>query len=139
LAKRQQTVAGGVDHKKLLGFVEELEVVAEDRRDLTERGREIMERAEAEGLDKKAVRDMVRERRMDENTREAFYMVREDYRKSLGMLADMPLGEAAMNAHDNRKRRPGRPRRGAEALSVARAHLAGDGEDEDELLEDAHT
>jgi uncharacterized protein (UPF0335 family) len=130
MAKRQRQVAG-VDDAKLRGFVEELETVAEERRDLTERNRAIMERVEEEGLDKKAVRDMVRERRMDENSREVFYLVRERYRQSLGMLEDTPLGQAAMDAHDKQKRPRGRPRKAAaEALSAARVHLDSDEENE---------
>jgi uncharacterized protein (UPF0335 family) len=128
MAKRHQV--GGIDRDKLLGFVEELEVVDGERADLTERSRAIMERVEDEGLDKKAVRDMVRERRMDEDTREAFYRLRETYRKSLGMLEDTPLGRAAMDAHDRQKRPRGRPRKAADEALSARAHLASD---EDEL------
>jgi uncharacterized protein (UPF0335 family) len=97
------------------------------------------------GFVPKHVRTVVRETRMEADERADMYLTLDNYRRGLGILADTPLGEAAMSraAQErptrprtfaeqpvHRLRRPGRPRKNGaapgHALSASRRHLDGD-------------
>jgi hypothetical protein len=60
------------------------------------------------GYDVKALRAIVRMRKQDANERAEQETILETYMHALGMLADLPLGQAALK----QGRRPGRPRGG---------------------------
>lgn len=82
--------------KKLKGFVAEIENVDQQIRDLSSDRAQIYKRAKADGLDNKAVKEVIRFRRMTPENRNVFIDTVDDYMNALGMLADTPLGKAAM-------------------------------------------
>jgi uncharacterized protein (UPF0335 family) len=52
--------------------------------------------AKEQGFDTKAMRHVIKMRRMEADARDAFENAIDSYKHALGMLADSPLGEAAM-------------------------------------------
>lgn len=121
--------------------VDELLDMFADRAAVNRRISEKYAELKSAGFNITVVRGMVKEAQMDPDDRNALYQQQEEYRISLGLLAQMgPLGEAAVQretaamprpfaeqpVHDpKRPRGRGRPRkdRTAEALANARAHL----------------
>ncbi len=77
-------------------YIERLELVDDQRRDLAIDMREIMKEARNEGFDPKALREVMRLRRMEPQKREELEFNVEAYRAALGDLASLPLGEAAV-------------------------------------------
>lgn len=82
--------------KKFKGFVSEIERVAQEMRDLSSERAGIYKRAKEEGFDTKAVKEVIRLRRLDNENRAALLNTVDAYMDALGMLADTPLGQAAM-------------------------------------------
>jgi hypothetical protein len=56
----------------------------------------VFESAKDAGFHTKAIRHIVKERKVEKDKREAFEAVVDVYKHALGMLADLPLGEAAI-------------------------------------------
>jgi len=84
------------EKKKLEGYVREIEHVDQQARDLGSDRAQIYKRAKAEGFDNKAVRELIRLRRMQPEMRNLLLDTVDVYMSALGMLADTPLGQAAM-------------------------------------------
>ena len=82
--------------KKFKGFVTEIERVAQEMRDLSSERAGIYKRAKDEGYDTKALKEVIRLRRLDNEHRTGLLNTIDAYMDALGMLADTPLGEAAM-------------------------------------------
>ena len=87
---------GIIDREALAAYVEQIETVEDSRRLLSEDLKEIYEKAKNAGFVTKLLRQIVRERRMDSDVRMDHLRLMDAYRSALGMLADTPLGEAAM-------------------------------------------
>jgi uncharacterized protein (UPF0335 family) len=128
-----------VNRDALGSYVERIERLHEERATLNADLKEVYGQAKNAGFDVTTLREIVRERQMDEEARHSRYALLDSYRAALGMLADTPLGAAAMErveveypaksfaeqpVHEPRRR--GRPRRATvdDALGRARAHLA---------------
>ena len=83
----------------LKAFVERIEriqaEVAERKLDI----KEIYGEANQNGLNAKALRRIIAERRQDKADLAAMAEIMDLYRRSLGMLADTPLGTAALSRH----------------------------------------
>lgn len=139
---------GAINNQALLRYIERVEDLNERRAELGEGIKEIMGEAKNAGFVPKIIRQMIRERAMEQDELQDHLALLDRYRRELGMLADTPLGDAAMDREEaihavhpvkGRKprsfaeqpvspRRRGRPRKNAgEALADARLHL---GEDE---------
>jgi len=82
------------DNNALAGYVSELEEIAGERETLNERSKDIYDALREAGYNAKAVRQIVRERRMDADALEAYNDTLDEYREALGQLAGTPLGEA---------------------------------------------
>ncbi len=82
--------------KKLKGYVAEIEGVDQQTRDLSSDRAAIYKRAKAEGLDNKALKEVIRLRRLQPEARNLLLDNVDEYMAALGMLADTPLGQAAM-------------------------------------------
>jgi uncharacterized protein (UPF0335 family) len=82
--------------EKFRGFVAEIERLEEEMRSLASDRGNIYKRAKSEGFDTKALREAIRLRRMNDEARNAFMNAVDAYLDALGMLADTPLGQAAM-------------------------------------------
>ena len=81
---------------KLNSFIERIERLEEEKKSLAEDLKEVYAEAKAQGYDVKTMRQIVRLRKMDESDRAEAEALLETYKNALGMLADTPLGEAAM-------------------------------------------
>jgi uncharacterized protein (UPF0335 family) len=91
----------------LQGFVSRLDNLSDDRDALNGDFREVYDEAREAGYNIKALRQLVRERRMDQDALAALNETLDEYRAKLGGLVDMPLGEAAVAA----RKKNGRGRR----------------------------
>lgn len=85
-----------VETKKFRGYISEIERLATEMRDLSSERATVYKRAKEEGFDTKAIKEVIRLRRLDNESREALLDRVDNYMHSLGMLADTPLGQAAM-------------------------------------------
>lgn len=75
----------GVDGSVLLSYCERIERIEEEKKALQNDIKEIFEEAEYRGFDKKALKEVLKRRKMDENdARELDFSV-EVYKKALGM------------------------------------------------------
>lgn len=81
---------------QLKAFVERIERLLEEKKVITDDIRDIYAEAKGNGFDTKALRAVVRLRAQDENERKDHEATLETYKQALGMLADTPLGQAAI-------------------------------------------
>ena len=88
--------SGVVAGERLRSYVERIERLEQERRELGEDIRDVYLEVKAAGFEVKVVRALIRERREDEAARKERESLLDLYRHALGMLADMPLGEAAI-------------------------------------------
>ena len=78
-------VVNGVDGGVLQSYCERIERIEEEKKALQNDIKEIFEEAENRGFDKKALKEVLKRRKMDENdARELDFSV-EVYKKALGM------------------------------------------------------
>lgn len=123
---------GVVNRDALRSYADRIEHLHDERDDLSNDVREVYREAKDAGFDTTILREIVRERRMEPEARHSRYALLDSYRVALGMLADTPLGEAAMSRASGetprRRRGPGRPRkeRPMDFLPDAEAHLQGE-------------
>ena len=135
--------AGGVINRDALkSYVDRVAKLHDERDELNETIRAIYREAKEAGFDTTVLREIVREYRTDAEPRSSRYALLDAYRRALGMLADTPLGEAAMARETAAVERPkpfaeqpikrrGRPRKNGnaavdDALDRARTHLGGE-------------
>ena len=85
-----------IDRDALDRYVGRVLVLHEERKSLNADIAVVYEEAKSAGFVTKIIRQIVREQQMDAEEREAHYNLLDTYRHALGMLADTPLGEAAM-------------------------------------------
>lgn len=83
---------------KLSGFVSEIERVDAEARELSSERGTMYKAAKEQGFDTKALKHIIRVRRMEKNARESWENAVDAYLHALGMLASTPLGEAAVKA-----------------------------------------
>lgn len=79
----------------LANFLESIERLEEQKRQIAEAIRDKKAEARKAGFDTKAMNQMLRERRMDQAERSEFQAICETYRAALGMLGGTPLGDYA--------------------------------------------
>jgi uncharacterized protein (UPF0335 family) len=78
--------------------VTEIERLQDDRAKINAAIATTYKNARSAGFNARLLRRIVAERRLDPDTRAEQYATLDRYRRSLGMLADLPLGQAAMKA-----------------------------------------
>lgn len=81
---------------QLRGIVERIERLEEDKAALVADIREVYSEAKANGFDVKTLRKVIALRKKEAAQRAEEEAMLEVYMKALGMLADLPLGQAAM-------------------------------------------
>jgi uncharacterized protein (UPF0335 family) len=86
-----------VHGKHLKSFVERIERLEEEKAGLAEDIRNLYKEAKDSGFDTKALRAIVRMRKEDAQKRAEHQDILETYMHALGMLADLPLGQAALS------------------------------------------
>ena len=93
--------ARGIDfveqREKLAGFVAEIERVDMEAREIASERRGIYKSAKEQGFDTKAIKAVIAARRVEKTKRESLQNTIDAYMHALGMLADTPLGQAAMS------------------------------------------
>lgn len=82
------------DHLK--SFVERVERLEEEKKTISDDIRDVYAEAKSSGFDVKALRTIVRLRKQDADERKEHEAILETYMHALGMLADLPLGQAAI-------------------------------------------
>jgi uncharacterized protein (UPF0335 family) len=96
------------DKTALQGIVSEIERHEEEKRNIATDISTIYKSAKDKGFDVKALRAVIRERRMERAEREALETTIDTYKHALGMLADLPLGQAAVAAVTVKSRKRGK-------------------------------
>ena len=128
MARTQQTGAEGgrftgvINNEALARHVRDIEELLDERKTLNDRIKEIYQAAKEAGFQTPILREIIRERKLDEEVRADRYALLDAYRRALGMLADTPLGQAAMAAAVGDK-----PKTPDEAIEAARQHLGTNG------------
>jgi uncharacterized protein (UPF0335 family) len=83
-------------HGQLRSLVERIERLEEDKRTISGDIKEVYAEAKANGFDTKIIRKLIALRKKDAATREEEESMLDVYKAALGMLADTPLGKAAL-------------------------------------------
>ena len=115
---------GGIAGDRLKSFIERAEQLDEEKRALAADLKEVFAEARGAGFDVKIMRKIIAERRRDKDAVDEEQALLDVYRRALGMLADLPLGEAAVAAV---KKRPKGILRAEVRARVEDAGFTGDG------------
>lgn len=91
-------VGHNIGHNELRLLIERIERLEEEKAGIGEDIKDVYSEAKSRGFDPKIMRIIVRERKMDKHARDERDALIETYKAALGMLADTPLGQAAMAA-----------------------------------------
>lgn len=83
-------------NNQLKAIVERIERLEEEKKIIAEDIREVYAEAKGNGYDVKALRTIIRMRKQDANELAEQETIIETYMAALGMLADTPLGQAAL-------------------------------------------
>lgn len=83
---------------QLRQFIEQIERLEDEKKGLAEDIRDKFAEAKAIGFDVKAMREVLKLRRQPKTDRDEHQAIVDTYLHALGMLADTPLGEAAIKA-----------------------------------------
>lgn len=81
---------------QLKSIVERIERLEEEKKTIADDIRDVYAEAKGNGYDVKALRTIVRMRKQDAQERQEAETILETYMHALGMLADLPLGQAAI-------------------------------------------
>jgi uncharacterized protein (UPF0335 family) len=92
---------GPINNEALTRFVRQIEELQGERAGVNERMGDVYEAAKAAGFVPAILREIIRERKLEDKVRQDRYALLEAYRGALGMLADTPLGEAALRTAEN--------------------------------------
>lgn len=82
---------------QLKSIIERVERLEEEKKTIADDIRDVYAEAKGNGFDVKALRTIVRMRKQDANARAEQQAILDTYMHALGMLADLPLGQAAMD------------------------------------------
>lgn len=88
--------AGSNSNAQLKSIVERIEKLEEEKKATTDDIRDVYAEAKGNGFDAKALREIIRRRKKDAAEMAEHEAVVELYMHALGMLADTPLGQAAI-------------------------------------------
>jgi uncharacterized protein (UPF0335 family) len=81
---------------QLKSIISRIETLEEQKRETADDIKEVYAEARSNGYDVKVLRRIIRERRMDARDLAEQEAILDTYRHALGMLADTPLGKAAI-------------------------------------------
>lgn len=85
---------GGADPGRLKSFVERIERLNEEKAALGKDITGVFAEAKGAGFDVKALREVIRQRKMDASDRAEFQAIVETYQRALGDFVNTPLGQA---------------------------------------------
>lgn len=81
---------------QLKSIIERIERLEEEKKAISDDIRDVYAESKGNGYDVKALRTIIRMRKQDANERAEQETILEIYMHALGMLADLPLGQAAL-------------------------------------------
>ena len=88
---------GNNSAEKLKSIIERVEKLEEEKKEISKDISDIYSEAKGAGFDAKALKAIVKMRKQDADERAEQQAVLETYMNALGMLADLPLGRAAID------------------------------------------
>ena len=88
---------GGNSKAQLASFVDRIEELETDKKAISDDIRDIYSEAGGAGFDKKALREIIKIRKMDAEKRASLEAMVDLYKESLGMLVGTPLGDHALS------------------------------------------
>lgn len=83
-------------NNQLKSIIERVERLAEQRQEITDDINAVFAEAKGNGYDVKALKIILRERKMDAAKREELESIVDIYKQALGMLIGTPLGDSAV-------------------------------------------
>jgi uncharacterized protein (UPF0335 family) len=86
---KQKTRAGGVAADQLRSIIERIEKLEEEKSAIAADVRDVFAEAKGNGFDVKAIRTIIKLRKMDANERDEQETMVDTYRRALGMLPEM--------------------------------------------------
>jgi uncharacterized protein (UPF0335 family) len=84
------------EHEALRGFINRIENLLERKDEISDDISSVYSEAKGAGFDPKIMRKIIAERKIDDAKRKELAEMLDLYRDALGMLADTPLGDAAL-------------------------------------------
>ena len=93
-----ETPTTGIAGDSLRSYIERVERLEAEKTTFVIDIREVYAEAKGNGFDVKTMRAIVKLRKLDSSDRAEQEALLELYKRALGMLADTPLGEAAMRS-----------------------------------------
>lgn len=81
---------------QIKSIIERIERLEAEKKAIADDIKDVYAEAKGNGFDVKALREIVRIRKQDEEDRKEHEAILETYMHALGMLADLPLGQAAL-------------------------------------------
>ena len=94
----EERVSDVINSGRLTAFVERIERLEEEKKSLGQDIKEVYAEAKGVGYDVKILRDIIAERKLDEDERRERDALFATYAKALGMYADTPLGKATVES-----------------------------------------
>ena len=88
---------GNNSAEQLKSIIERVEKLEEEKKELAKDISDIYAEAKGAGFDAKALKAIVKMRKQDADERAEQEAILESYMNALGMLADLPLGQAALS------------------------------------------
>lgn len=92
----------------LRNYADRILKLDDEKAEINKDRREVFAEAKAAGFDVTTLREIVSELKMEPAARAARYQLLNEYREALGMLEDTPLGQAAIEAQQDNRRRGNR-------------------------------
>lgn len=90
------TAQGHNSKEQLKSIIERIERLEEEKAGIASDIRDVYTEAKGNGFDAKALRTIIKMRKQDADERREQEALIETYMHALGMLADLPLGQAAI-------------------------------------------
>lgn len=87
---------GQIDGSRLESFIQRIERLEEEKKNLADDIKEVYSEAKSTGYDVKTIKQIIKIRSKDPADLEEENTMLEIYAKALGMLLDTPLGQAAI-------------------------------------------
>lgn len=95
-----------VSVEQLRLFIERIERLEEEKKGIADDINDVYAEAKSQGFDKRTIRDIVKLRKMDTNTRREREALLDTYKAALGMLDGTPLGNWAVQKLTKSKPQP---------------------------------
>ncbi len=93
----QNGAIGGNAKAQLLSFIERVERLEEEKKSLADDIKDVFAEAKGSGFDVKALRAVLKRRAANADKLAEHEAIVETYMNALGVLADTPLGQAAIS------------------------------------------